>query len=220
MRFPVPRKRKIPFKFAVCRDVWQETADWKAVDTSFRYASRPSLFSPPPADSGPNVAALAQLVEHRIRNAGVTGSSPVSGTISPKIVIKQSSEQRSSHDCRTRVSHTSLPTCDLTSSKTSASRSPNCRASVSHRRHVGLWRRGAIYQYRVRVPADLRPLIRVNGGQADCRMIGNPDDHRDTSTEEVEVWTRLGHAGGWLFMPPFQWWWICPDTTRQVTHRD
>ena len=28
-------------------------------------------------------AALAQLVEHRIRNAGVTGSSPVSGTISP-----------------------------------------------------------------------------------------------------------------------------------------
>jgi hypothetical protein len=28
-------------------------------------------------------AALAQLVEHRIRNAGVTGSSPVSGTIFP-----------------------------------------------------------------------------------------------------------------------------------------
>jgi hypothetical protein len=26
-------------------------------------------------------AALAQLVEHRIRNAGVTGSSPVGGTI-------------------------------------------------------------------------------------------------------------------------------------------
>jgi hypothetical protein len=31
---------------------------------------------------GKNIAALAQLVEHRIRNAGVTGSSPVSGTIS------------------------------------------------------------------------------------------------------------------------------------------
>ena len=29
-------------------------------------------------------AALAQLVEHRIRNAGVTGSSPVSGTILQK----------------------------------------------------------------------------------------------------------------------------------------
>ena len=30
---------------------------------------------------GRTVAALAQLVEHRIRNAGVTGSSPVGGTI-------------------------------------------------------------------------------------------------------------------------------------------
>ena len=30
---------------------------------------------------GPRCAALAQLVEHRIRNAGVTGSSPVGGTI-------------------------------------------------------------------------------------------------------------------------------------------
>ena len=28
----------------------------------------------------PYHAALAQLVEHRIRNAGATGSSPVSGT--------------------------------------------------------------------------------------------------------------------------------------------
>jgi hypothetical protein len=29
------------------------------------------------------IAALAQLVEHRIRNAGATGSSPVSGTTFP-----------------------------------------------------------------------------------------------------------------------------------------
>ena len=28
-------------------------------------------------------AALAQLVEHRIRNAGVVGSNPISGTIKP-----------------------------------------------------------------------------------------------------------------------------------------
>jgi hypothetical protein len=33
------------------------------------------------------VAALAQLVEHIIRNDGVTGSSPVSGTISPPSAI-------------------------------------------------------------------------------------------------------------------------------------
>lgn len=36
----------------------------------------------PPPDGIASRAALAQLVEHRIRNAGVTGSSPVSGTIS------------------------------------------------------------------------------------------------------------------------------------------
>jgi hypothetical protein len=34
-----------------------------------------------PLLSAPTHAALAQLVEHRIRNAGVTGSSPVGGTI-------------------------------------------------------------------------------------------------------------------------------------------
>ena len=36
-------------------------------------------------------AALAQLVEHRIRNAGVRGSNPLSGTISfsgPEIALK------------------------------------------------------------------------------------------------------------------------------------
>ena len=32
----------------------------------------------------PDKAALAQLVEHRIRNAGVVGSNPIGGTIFPK----------------------------------------------------------------------------------------------------------------------------------------
>ena len=40
----------------------------------------PLRLSAPPGNSARS-AALAQLVEHRIRNAGVTGSSPVSGTI-------------------------------------------------------------------------------------------------------------------------------------------
>ena len=42
------------------------------------------LFCRQSAVSGALQAALAQLVEHRIRNAGVTGSSPVSGTRTPK----------------------------------------------------------------------------------------------------------------------------------------
>ena len=41
------------------------------------------LASRPFRDYGPHRAALAQLVEHRIRNAGVTGSSPVGGTSFP-----------------------------------------------------------------------------------------------------------------------------------------
>ncbi len=37
----------------------------------------------------PTRAALAQLVEHRIRNAGVTGSSPVGGTSPSSRQIQQ-----------------------------------------------------------------------------------------------------------------------------------
>ena len=46
-------------------------------------------------------AALAQLVEHRIRNAGVTGSSPVGGTtqsqVSETIQSFPKSEWKSAH---------------------------------------------------------------------------------------------------------------------------
>jgi hypothetical protein len=34
-------------------------------------------------------AALAQLVEHRIRNAGVVGSNPIGGTISSAVTLYQ-----------------------------------------------------------------------------------------------------------------------------------
>jgi hypothetical protein len=40
-----------------------------------------ACFPPKALIEAPIVAALAQLVEHIIRNDGVTGSSPVSGTI-------------------------------------------------------------------------------------------------------------------------------------------
>ncbi|WP_443026123.1 MULTISPECIES: DUF6538 domain-containing protein [unclassified Sphingomonas] len=36
---------------------------------------------------------------------------------------------------------------------------PNCRTRVSHRWPSGVWRRGAMFQYRVRVPSDLRQVI-------------------------------------------------------------
>ena len=46
--------------------------------------TRPGGVCPPPSKTG--LAALAQLVEHRIRNAEVVGSSPISGTISINII--------------------------------------------------------------------------------------------------------------------------------------
>jgi hypothetical protein len=40
-------------------------------------------------------AALAQLVEHRIRNAGVVGSNPISGTIFTTRLIQRMEQQSS-----------------------------------------------------------------------------------------------------------------------------
>ena len=76
-----------------------------------------------------------------------------------KIVENQSSERCLSADCLTYVSHKALPDTPLTNSTIRESLRQNCRTRVSHRRHSGLWRRGAIYQYRVRVSLDLRCLV-------------------------------------------------------------
>jgi hypothetical protein len=48
-------------------------------------------------------AALAQLVEHRIRNAGVTGSSPVGGTIFPLLLLDFPSRERPKSVCAPAV---------------------------------------------------------------------------------------------------------------------
>ncbi|WP_152639801.1 DUF6538 domain-containing protein [Sphingobium bisphenolivorans] len=50
---------------------------------------------------------------------------------------------------------------------------------MSHRRHCGLWRRGAVYQYRVRVPVDL------------IDRIGRTHINRSLKTASFSVATRL-----------------------------
>lgn len=51
--------------------------------TATRPCCRPAPLTPSGAGVGfGEYAALAQLVEHRIRNAGVAGSNPAGGTIS------------------------------------------------------------------------------------------------------------------------------------------
>ncbi len=100
-------------------------------------------------------AALAQLVEHRIRNARVTCSSHVSGTISQKIVGKQPSNGSSAAKCSPTVSPMTVADQGLTLSESTKNLNLKCSPRVSPRRHTGLWRRGAVYQYRVRVPCDV-----------------------------------------------------------------
>jgi len=57
------------------------------------------------------------------------------------------------------VSHTMPPKVGSTVSDHLIIPAPNCSTVVSHKRFSGLWRRGAIYQYRVRVPTNLRQTI-------------------------------------------------------------
>ena len=105
-------------------------------------------------------AALAQLVEHRIRNAGVTGSSPVSGTSPQKSAQNQQFMPRSRPDCSPQLSPTVVPDHMVRTSDHSTISEANCGPKVSPKRvSCGLWRRGAIYQYRTRVPADLIEIV-------------------------------------------------------------
>ena len=127
-------------------------------------------------------AALAQLVEHRIRNAGVTGSSPVSGTTLQKSLKNQSFKPRSRADRRTTVSHTPVLDAGISPSDHSVSYSLDCRTQVSHRRPNGVWRRGAVYQYRVRVPQELNPLV------------GRTHINRSLGTTSITVARRLARG--------------------------
>ncbi|WP_431357982.1 DUF6538 domain-containing protein [Sphingomonas glacialis] len=54
---------------------------------------------------------------------------------------------------------------------------------VLHKRHCGLWRRGAVYQYRVRVPADLKSVV------------GATQIDRSLRTTSFTVASRLAEQG-------------------------
>ena len=90
-----------------------------------------------------------------IRNDGVTGSNPVSGTTFPKTADFQHSDKL----CRTTVSHS--VTVEVGSNPRSyvGGDDAKCRTGVYHRRGFGVWVRGTVYQFRVRVPHDLRDAL-------------------------------------------------------------
>ncbi len=98
-------------------------------------------------------------VEQIIRNDGVTCSNPVSGTTSQKIAANPRSSQGSGPKCGTKVRHTVLPNVGLTLSNDERIEGRKCITLVHHNRVYGVWRRGTIYQFRIRVPRDVRDLI-------------------------------------------------------------
>ena len=124
-------------------------------------------------------AALAQLVEHIIRNDGVTGSSPVSGTSLKKTSVFQSFGMPSKPKCHTQVSHTAQGKSELTLGNRRALDDPHCRTEVYHRRFPGVWRRGSIYQFRMRVPHDVR------------ESVGRSHLSRSLKTDSLTVANRL-----------------------------
>ncbi|WP_353960765.1 DUF6538 domain-containing protein [uncultured Novosphingobium sp.] len=94
-----------------------------------------------------------------LRNAGVTGSSPVSGTIFPKIAEKQAFKGSAHPNCSTQLSHSRAREAGLSSSNSKIIQRSQYSTALSHKRPLGLWRRGAVYQYRVRVPLDLVTVV-------------------------------------------------------------
>ena len=62
--------------------------------------------------------------------------------------------------CHTQASHIRARNGGLTLTNRSRNRQQDCHTRLSHKRSVrGLWLRGSIYQFRVRVPVDLRAAI-------------------------------------------------------------
>jgi hypothetical protein len=109
-------------------------------------------------------------------------SHPVSGTTLQKSLKNQSFKPRSRADRRTTVSHTPVLDAGISPSDHSVSYSLDCRTQVSHRRPNGVWRRGAVYQYRVRVPQELNPLV------------GRTHINRSLGTTSITVARRLARG--------------------------
>jgi integrase len=85
---------------------------------------------------------------------------PVSGTTIQKSSQNQSFRLHSGPDCSPRVSPNALPDHGLRHSDCTGSGEANCSPEVSpNELPCGMWRRGAVYQYRTRVPADLIAIV-------------------------------------------------------------
>lgn len=77
-----------------------------------------------------------------------------------EIAEKIASEQGDLRVCHTEVSHFAEPKSATTLSNRSRNRLRDCSTRSSHQRSSrGVWRRGSVYQFRVKVPVDLRDAL-------------------------------------------------------------
>ena len=93
----------------------------------------------------------------------VSTSSHVSGTTSFENIEKQPFNGQATPTCDTQVLHNGAPESQLDDCFSTVIDPKNCSTRLLHRGRQspsGLWRRGAVYQYRVRVPADLAGSLR------------------------------------------------------------
>lgn len=110
-------------------------------------------------------------------------SSPVSGTTTQKSLENQSFRPQSRSDCSPRVSPKTFLGHGLSHSDCTGSGEANCSPEVSpNGLPCGVWRRGAVYQYRTRVPADL------------IAIVGKPRINRSLKTASLAVARRSVRA--------------------------
>ncbi|MCW2238216.1 DUF6538 domain-containing protein [Azospirillum canadense] len=99
--------------------------------------------------------------------------------------------------CDTALSHAASAESPPSPSKSAVSARPGCRTSLSpKRRPTGLWMRGAVWQYRTRVPADLHAVLGRSHINRSLRTSSYPDAIRAARRIAFEIEQEFDAARG------------------------
>lgn len=96
--------------------------------------------------------------------------------------------RRNSLRCDTALSHMASAESPPSPSKSAISARPGCRTSLSpNRRPTGLWLRGAVWQFRTRVPADIQAVLGRTHINRSLRTSSYPDAIRAARRVALEI---------------------------------
>jgi hypothetical protein len=105
--------------------------------------------------------------------------------------------------CDTPLSHTASAESLPSPSKSAVSARPGCRTSLSpKRRPTGLWLRGAIWQFRTRVPADLQAVLGRTHVNRSLRTGSYPDAIRAARRVAFEIEQEFDSVRGGIGSDP------------------